>query len=275
MLWLALSLAVLAVAAAALTTLQERTASDQPAVAVTITDEEGNVLLDEAADDEATTQEAAPTTAPIEQARRTLDSLLDYDRWLAWTQTAVLVGIVFVVAGIAIRVGRRVLLNVQEARGLPDAVMLPIRRTLRGVVLLLAGIVALQFAGFSVATVWTTLASVAALVAVGFVAVWSVLSNIACSFLLMLFKPFRIGDIVEIMDNASGPHVGGRVTDVTLMYVVVREEGDDGPAFIQIPNNLFFQKIVRRRAGRRAVNIEDHVDKHGLTGREQRPPGST
>ena len=101
--------------------------------------------------------------------------------------------------------------------------MLPIRRVLRGAVVLFALILSLQFAGFSMTTIWASVASVLALIAVGFIAVWSVLSNMACNFLLMLFKPFRIGDQVEIVDNAAGPNVGGRVTDVTLMYVVLRE----------------------------------------------------
>lgn len=57
------------------------------------------------------------------------------------------------------------------------------------------------------------------------------------------------------------------------MYVILREDGDEGsPAFIQVPNNLFFQKVIRRRTGRRTVTIEQHVEKHGLIGREQPPP---
>ena len=130
----------------------------------------------------------------------------------------------------------------------------------------------LQFMGLSMDYIWASMVGILALVGAGFIAVWSVLSHMACSFLLMIFKPFRIGDHVELVESAAGPNTGGRVTDVTLMYVVIREETDEGPAFVQIPNNLFFQKVIRRRAGRRAVSIEDHVEKHGLTGREQAPP---
>ena len=94
------------------------------------------------------------------------------------------------------------------------------------------------------------------LIAIGFVAVWSVLSNIACSLMLVIFKPFRIGDTIEIVETAAGPNVAGRVTDLTLMYVVLREEQADGTVqMVQVPNNLFFQKLVRRRAGRRSVVV--------------------
>jgi small-conductance mechanosensitive channel len=91
--------------------------------------------------------------------------------------------------------------------------------------------------------------------------------------MLLVFKPFRIGDQIELVDSAAGPNVQGRVTDLTLMYVVLREELDDGTVqMVQIPNNLFFQKTIRRKGGRRSIELDDYVDKHGLAGREQSPP---
>ncbi len=229
--------------------------------------------------DEATTQPAdgAPTEGllvgdPIDQAKGVFEAMLDADAWAIIGQRFLLIGVLVVATVLVLALGRRLLLKLQRARNLPDTAMLPIRRTLRALIILLAIIVGLQFAGFSMATIWAALGTGLALLGVAFIAVWSVLSNIACSLMLMIFKPFRIGDEVEIVDNAAGPNVGGRVIDVTLMYVVLREDTPDGPALVQIPNNLFFQKTVRRRAGRRAVPIEQHVEKHGLTGREQKPP---
>ena len=269
---LILTLAGLVAATIALATVQERDANEAEEIRPPLVEPIGPLEPDETTEGGA--GEADPTTAPIEQAQQVVGELLDYDRWLIWAQRMLLIGIVIVIALILLRIGRRILLNVQKSRNVPDAVMLPIRRTLRGLVLLFALILALQFSGYSMTTIWTTMAGLLALIGAGFIAVWSVLSNILCSVMLLVFKPFRIGDMVELVENAAGPNVGGRVTDVTAMYVVLREETDEGPAFIQIPNNLFFQKTIRRRAGKRAVPLEQHVEKHGLTGREQQPPGN-
>lgn len=251
----------------ALATLQEQWAEEEVAAEI----QPPYVAPTPAADGEGDHPTSAPAT-PVEKAKESFKGLFDGTQWAIWGQRALLVAIVLVVALIVMRIGRRILMNIQESRRLPDSVMLPIRRLLRGLVLLAGLLLALQFMGLSMAHIWTTLAGVLALIGVGFIAVWSVLSNIACSFMLMMFKPFRIGDHVELVENAAGPNTGGRVSDVTLMYVVLREETEEGPAFIQIPNNLFFQKVIRRRAGKRTVNIEDHVEKHGFTGREQAPP---
>ena len=209
---------------------------------------------------------------PIEQAQDVFSTVFDADIWGVLGLRLLLVAVVVVATMLVLSAGRRLILRLQKARNIPDSVVLPIRRALRWTILLLAFILALQLAGFSMSAIWTAVGGLVALLGVAFIAVWSVLSNIACSLMLMIFKPFRIGDVVEIVDSAAGPNIGGRVSDVTLMYVVLREETEEGPAFIQVPNNLFFQKTIRRRAGRRSVPIEQHVEKHGLTGREQRPP---
>ena len=211
---------------------------------------------------------------PLEQAQEVFQSVFDAQIWGVLGLRILMIAIVVAATMLVLSAGRRLIINLQKARNIPDSIVLPIRRTLRWTILLIAFVLALQLAGFSMSTIWAAIGGVVALLGVAFIAVWSVLSNIACSLMLMIFKPFRIGDVVEIVDNAAGPNVGGRVADVTLMYVVLREETEDGPAFIQIPNNLFFQKTIRRRAGRRAVPIEQHVEKHGLTGREQPPPAS-
>ena len=217
-----------------------------------------------------------PTSRPFEQAQAWIEQVTDPAWWESAIERLIVVGIVALAAIVVLRMGRRLILGIQRSRQLPDAAVLPIRRFLRVTILILALLIALQLIGVPMTTVWTTISGILALIAVGFIAVWSVLSNAMCSFLLMIFKPFRIGDIVEIVDSAAGPNVGGRVTDVTLMFVVLREgdgEGDGGPAsLIQVPNNIFFQKTIRRRAGRRAIPLEAHIDKHGLTGRERAPP---
>ncbi|MEM8873712.1 MAG: mechanosensitive ion channel family protein [Planctomycetota bacterium] len=189
-----------------------------------------------------------------------------------WINKAAAIGLilgVLLAAVIIARLLQKVINEVRDARKLPDSVVLPIRRFVRYVVYLIALLLVLQWFGVPMHSIWAALSAVAALVAIGFVAVWSVLSNISCSVMLMIFKPFRIGDRIELVENAAGPNVVGQVVDLTMMYVVIREETDD-PArdgsTIQIPNNLFFQKTIRRTESKTGVNLEDHIEKHGLVG---------
>ncbi|MBK8478825.1 MAG: mechanosensitive ion channel [Opitutaceae bacterium] len=81
-----------------------------------------------------------------------------------------------------------------------------------------------------------------ALIGIGFVAVWSVLSNVLCTLLLLTVRPFRIGDELELPPDPFR----GRVIDLNLFFTTL--QAADG-RLVQIPNNLFFQRgLLRRRA---------------------------
>ena len=58
------------------------------------------------------------------------------------------------------------------------------------------------------------------------------------SFFLVLWQPFRFGQTVEILPE----NLKGRVTKSNLMFTTLHE--DNGKE-LQIPNNLFFQKMFR------------------------------
>ena len=223
----------------------------------------------------------ALSSPPIEQVDTWIDGFLEYFRneetrtalFEAVAQRLILIVIVLIAAIVVIRIVNKVLSGVQVARGVPEAAVLPIRKLVRGLILLLAALVTLQLLGVPMTAVWATVSAVVGLVAIGFVAVWSVLSNIACSIMLIVFKPFRIGDHIELVDSAGGPNVTGRVSDLTLMYVILHEKLEDGTEqLVQIPNNLFFQKLVRRRSGKASGALEDHIDKHGFEAVEERAP---
>jgi small-conductance mechanosensitive channel len=64
------------------------------------------------------------------------------------------------------------------------------------------------------------------------------ISNFTASFFLTLWRPFHLGQIVEILPE----NLKGSVADRNLMFTTLREENG---SLLQIPNNLFFQKIFR------------------------------
>ena len=103
-------------------------------------------------------------------------------------------------------------------------------------------VAALLAVGIDLQGLWSTLVPMLSLVAIGFVAMWSILSHMLASILIVIFRPFKVGDRVEIVGDDP---VLGEVTDLNPVYTTLRAE--DGGT-LQVPNNLFFQKALKRHA---------------------------
>jgi small-conductance mechanosensitive channel len=115
---------------------------------------------------------------------------------------------------------------------------LTLTRVVSGGLWLVTGLLALNLWGVSVSGLWTLLASAVAVIGVGFLAVWTMVSNVTASFFISLWRPFRLGQTVEILPE----NLKGRVIDRNLMFTILRDE--DGN-LLQVPNNMFFQKMFR------------------------------
>ncbi|NBD38932.1 MAG: mechanosensitive ion channel [Verrucomicrobia bacterium] len=113
-------------------------------------------------------------------------------------------------------------------------------KVLRVVLLGTGGLLLIGIWGFSMETIWIFMSGLLGLIAIGFVAVWSLLSNIVAGVLLFFTNPFRIGERVSFV----GEEMTGEVEDITLMFVTLR----DGEDLLRVPNNLFFQRALRIRA---------------------------
>ncbi|HKJ91161.1 MAG TPA: mechanosensitive ion channel family protein [Oceanipulchritudo sp.] len=86
--------------------------------------------------------------------------------------------------------------------------------------------------------VWTAISTLLALVAIGFFAVWSILSHMTAAVVLFLQRPFRIGDYLQFGDETYS----GKVVRTGLFFTQVE---DSGGGRSQIPNNLLFQRRFR------------------------------
>lgn len=116
----------------------------------------------------------------------------------------------------------------------------PFRRLIKWLIRGVALVLILSVLGFNLGGLWAIFSTVLAMVAIGFVAVWSVLSNVSCTVIMLIARPFNIGDEIEV----AGEPISGRVVDLNFVYTTLKDaEG----RLLQIPNNLFFQKVVKRR----------------------------
>ena len=147
--------------------------------------------------------------------------------------------------------------------GLPQLACTPVRLIFRYSTLVVAIALILGLWGFELGSILALLGTIFGLVAIGFVAVWSVLSNFLCAFVLVLFKPFSVGDEVELT-GADG--VKGKVIDLSLLFTTL-EVGPDET--ILVPNNTFFQRIFKRRVGKVTVGL-DYQLRQGKTMQEER-----
>ncbi len=85
---------------------------------------------------------------------------------------------------------------------------------------------------------WAALTALVTLVAIGFFAVWSVLSNVLCSMILLGTRPFRIGQRISLPPDEV---LTGTVQEITLLHTVLKTPAGDT---LKIPNNVFFQRSL-------------------------------
>lgn len=179
------------------------------------------------------------------------------DMWPAWGREwldlvipAVQIVAIVIVAWLSQRLARRLVRRVGEHNpNVPAELTTGARRITAFLIYGTALLLVLERLGVSAGVLWAAFTGFAAVAAVAFFAVWSVLSNIFCSVLIFTTRPFRLYDTIELLENGEKIGLKGRVMDINLIYTTLQEEstveGQPGPT-LQIPNSLFFQRAVRR-----------------------------
>jgi small-conductance mechanosensitive channel len=132
---------------------------------------------------------------------------------------------------------------------LPPELLVMLRGGLRWLIMGTAFVAVLGRLGVSASVLWAALSGFVAVAAVAFFALWSVLSNLLCAVLIFTMGPFRIGDVVELVDTTDKPGIKGRVTAINLMFTTLIEPAELGGTLVQVPNSQFFQKSIRRWRG--------------------------
>jgi len=149
---------------------------------------------------------------------------------------------ILIVAAIIILVLSRLLQRwlsyLQGRLHLTDETNLTIGRIVVAVLWIFTALAVLNVWGVGLGGVWAVLVSAITVIGVGFLATWAMISNFTASFFLVLWRPFQFGQTVEILPE----NLKGQVTDRNLMFTTLREESG---TVLQIPNNLFFQKMFR------------------------------
>lgn len=150
----------------------------------------------------------------------------------------VLTAVVVIAAIVSERLLTRALYRLQVAGTLPALQARLIRRAIQWLAFVLTALTIFTIFGGGAAKLWTYVGAILAVVGIGFIAQWSALSNVLASFIILVWRPFRVGERVELLPD--GPT--GRVEDLNTMFTTLRS--DDGTR-LTVPNNLFLQRPLR------------------------------
>ena len=167
--------------------------------------------------------------------------------WLEFIELGLQIVLIVLAAWVINALFRRLIRRLGASYSLPAELVMGARRVVGLVVYAGAILMILDRFGVSGTVLWTAFTGFAAVAAVAFFAAWSVLSNIFCTLLIFTTRPFRLHDHVELLESGDKPGLKGQVVDINLIYTTLREEADG--QVLQVPNNLFFQRVVRRFRG--------------------------
>lgn len=104
-------------------------------------------------------------------------------------------------------------------------------------ILVIVGLIAIW--GVDPKQLFLFLTSILTILAVGFFAQWSILSNITASFILFFNHPIHIGGYIKIVDKDLP--IEGIVENITIFFLYIRTiEGE----LLSIPNILVLQKTI-------------------------------
>ncbi len=158
---------------------------------------------------------------------------------------------IFVVGIVAYVCLVRGLKTLETRRYLPARLVSTFRRSAFWLIVLASALMVLQSMG-ALQSVVAAVTGVFAMVAIGFVAVWSVLSNTLCSLILMVVRPFRVGDTIGFPPD----DFRGKVVNFNMIFTTL--ETDEG-LLLQVPNNTFFQRPIMRKKGSWQIGLQDQL----------------
>lgn len=185
------------------------------------------------------TENLAPVAISRGLLHRLLQSISESGPW-----GPVLAELTFVVVVLLVTaffwwlVGRLMVRALARSIGATPESLQPVRTGARSLITLAA--LGSLIGHFTELDLFTIVAGTFALIATGFVALWSTLSNILCTILILVTRPFRIGDEIAFPPDSFE----GEVIDLSFFFTTLKMR--DG-RFVNVPNTTFFQRIMVRR----------------------------
>lgn len=172
--------------------------------------------------------------------------------WLDVIVPGLHVLLILLLARLVQLLGRRLIRRAVERYDLPPELAMGLRRAFGTLLLVAVTLLILERLGVSAGVLWAAFTGFATVAAVAFFAAWSVLSNIFCTFLIFITRPFRLYEMVELLEDGEKTGLKGKVVDINLLYTTLQEADagtGEAPTSLQVPNSWFFLRGIRRWRG--------------------------
>ena len=85
------------------------------------------------------------------------------------------------------------------------------------------------------------ISSTLTVLAIGFFAQWSILSNITSSIIIFFNHPIMIGDTITILDKDFP--VEGNIVDIGAFFITIKSTSGE---YVSTPSSVFMQKMIKR-----------------------------
>jgi hypothetical protein len=167
------------------------------------------------------------------------------ESWLNWRMIG-LDALTVLIALIVDRVLYAALFTLYRTGRLPLSTTRLLRRWTRAALVVLVVLTMVAIAGWKIDSLWTFLTTLLAMIAIGFVAVWSILSNLLATVVILIWRPFNVGEEVEVVPEG----ITGRIVDISFMYTTLKAA--DGSR-TSVPNSLWVQKLIKRTPSKGVV----------------------
>lgn len=110
--------------------------------------------------------------------------------------------------------------------------------TVRWISILIIVFVVAGIFGIALGRLWISISTILAMIVIGFVAGWSLIANILATLLVLIWRPFEVGDEITILPE----DISGKVKDLNLFYCKLKTEDGD---LINVPSVTFLQKFTK------------------------------
>ena len=141
------------------------------------------------------------------------------------------------------RIAQRTVRNFGQSRNVADLRIKFVMRTVNLGIFSIFLILLCLSLGLGYGDVTLFVSSVFAVVGVALFAQWSILSNLTASIIIFFSFPYRVGDLVRIVEKDED--LTGIIEEIGMYHVLIRKANGD---LITYPNSLILQKAVLKLA---------------------------
>lgn len=160
--------------------------------------------------------------------------------FVAYTLKAILPAIITVVIAFFLtRIIERRIRNLPREKDFSAANATILKLITRWVIGVIAVLVVATILGVKLTVLWTTISALLAMVAFGLFAGWSIISSFLATIIIMIWRPYKVGDRIEVLPDG----IKGEVVEMSMMFSTIKLE-DKGE--VLIPNSQMLQKMIKQ-----------------------------